>query len=195
MLQGFFMARQMQLGGIVGELGMNDAELDALLAGMRLSAKGEQPAFSIETVAAGAEAFFNGRAAAKGQAWAGTNAAFLAKVDADATVTKTASGLRYKILEPGTGDKPTATSKVSARYTGKLCDGKVFDTTDSRGGAPSDFGLNQVIKGWTEGLQLIAKGGKIRLWVPADIGYGAQGNGGIPGGSVLEFDVELVDFK
>ena len=106
----------------------------------------------------------------------------------------TASGLQYEVLTEGSGPKPGATDKVTVHYKGTLTNGKVFDSSYDRG-EPISFGLNQVIKGWTEGLQLIGKGGKIHLWVPSDLGYGARSMGEIPANSVLEFDVELVDFK
>lgn len=194
-LQGYFMARQGGMSQIVSQLGMNDAEVDALFSGMRLAVKGEELPFKIEAIAEGADAFFNGRAEASMKAASAANVAFLAKVDADPAVKKTASGLRYLILAEGSAEKPVATSTVKALYTGKLADGKVFDSTDNRGKQPMEFSLGGVIRGWTEGLQLIGKGGKIHLWVPAEIGYGPQGNGAIPGGAVLDFEVELVDFK
>lgn len=212
-VQGFFMVQQMQLGSMIGELGMTDADIDSMLAGMRLALKGQELSFKPESIGPGLQQFFQTRvtanaakvaaakeaqaaiAAAKAKETTAANTAFLAKVDADTTVTKTASGLRYRILAAGTDPKPTATSTVKARYTGKLCDGTVFDSTDKGGGKPLEFSLGGVIRGWTEGLQLIGKGGKIRLWVPAELGYGAQASGPIPGGSVLEFDVELVEFK
>ena len=90
--------------------------------------------------------------------------------------------------------KPVATSTVKCRYTGKLVDGKVFDSTANRGNEPAEFGLNQVIPAWTEGVQKIGKGGKIVIYAPAALGYGKEGPGPIPGESVLAFEVELVEF-
>lgn len=195
MVQGFFMGRQIGLAAMIKELHMTDAEVAALLQGLTYAVKGEELPFRFESIIPGAQAFFNERAMASQKEWTDANTAFLAKVDADKAVTKTASGLRYQVISAGSAEKPTAASTVKARYTGKLCDGKVFDTTDTRGGEPIEFPLSGVVKGWTEGLQLIGKGGKIHLWVPADLGYGNQGGGPIPAGSVLEFEVELVDFK
>ena len=202
MVQGYFMAQQFGLSSVVKELRMNADEVAALVQGMAYAAKGEELPFQFDAIIPGAQAFFEGRAAvsaqeraAEAKVWADANTAFLAKVDADKAVTKTASGLRYQIVEAGSAEKPTATSTVKARYTGKLCDGKVFDSTDKNGGEPIEFSLAGVVKGWTEGLQLIGKGGKIRLWVPAELGYGNQAGGPLPAGSVLEFEVELVDFK
>ncbi|MBK8478734.1 MAG: FKBP-type peptidyl-prolyl cis-trans isomerase [Opitutaceae bacterium] len=212
-VQGFFMVQQMQLASMTTELGMNDADIDYLLAGMRLALKGQELGFTPESIGPGLSAFFQARVAANASIVAAAKAAkakeaeakaleaaaagvaFFAKIDADTTVTKTASGLRYRILAAGTDPKPAATSTVKALYTGKLTDGTVFDSTDKNGGQPLEFSLGGVIKGWTEGLQLIGKGGKIHLWVPSDLGYGARSMGEIPANSVLEFDVELVDFK
>ena len=199
---GFIMAQQMGLGQMIKELRMSPAEIDSQLQGMGVALKGEQLPFQVEAIIPGGQAMFAERAqlaaaeqAAEAKVWAEKNVAFLAKVDADTTVTKTASGLRYKIVAAGSAEKPVATSTVKARYTGKLCDGNVFDSTEKSGGEPVEFSLSGVVKGWTEGLQLIGKGGKIQLWIPAELGYGNQSGGPIPGGSALEFEVELVDFK
>ena len=122
---------------------------------------------------------------------------FLAKNKTNANVKTTASGLQYKVLQEGDGKtKPTASSVVLVKYTGKLLDGTVFDSTDKNGGAPADIHLDQVIKGWTEGIQLMSKGAKYRFYIPSDLAYGDQNMGGaIPGGSTLIFDVELLDVK
>ncbi|BBM66988.1 FKBP-type peptidyl-prolyl cis-trans isomerase [Vibrio alfacsensis] len=110
-------------------------------------------------------------------------------------VVTTESGLQYLVLEKGTGDvHPTATSKVKVHYHGTLIDGTVFDSSVNRG-EPITFGLNQVIKGWQEGLQYMVVGEKIRLFVPSTLGYGKNGTGPIPPASVLIFDVELLDIQ
>jgi FKBP-type peptidyl-prolyl cis-trans isomerase len=103
-----------------------------------------------------------------------------------------ASGLKSKVLKEGTGKtKPGSTDKVKVHYTGWTTDGKMFDSSVQRG-TPSTFGLNQVIKGWTEGLQLMVEGEKRRFWIPADLAYGENPGGGRPGG-MLCFDVELIE--
>ncbi|MBQ1780432.1 MAG: FKBP-type peptidyl-prolyl cis-trans isomerase [Bacteroidales bacterium] len=108
---------------------------------------------------------------------------------------ETASGLQYMVLQEGKGEHPTATSKVTVHYTGKLLDGTVFDSSVDRG-EPITFGLNQVIRGWTEGLQLMTPGSKYRLFIPYNLAYGENGAGGmIPGGATLIFDVELISFE
>lgn len=120
---------------------------------------------------------------------------FLEENKKNPNVKVTASGLQYTVNQEGKGEHPTATSTVTVHYTGKLIDGTVFDSSVERG-EPISFGLNQVIKGWTEGLQLMTPGSKYTFFIPSELGYGEQGAGGmIPGGATLIFDVELIDFK
>ena len=97
-------------------------------------------------------------------------------------------------MNPGTGAPPKPTDTVKVNYTGALIDGTVFDSSE-RQGKPGEFVLNSVIAGWTEGLQKIGKGGKMRLFVPPQLGYGDDGRPGIPPGSVLVFEVELLDIN
>ena len=105
---------------------------------------------------------------------------------------KTASGLRYITQTEGTGKMPLATDQVTVHYTGYLLNGTKFDSSVDRG-QPATFGLNQVIKGWTEGLQLMKEGGKTKFIIPSELGYGANGAGGvIPPNAWLVFDVELI---
>lgn len=111
-----------------------------------------------------------------------------------ADASKTASGLASKIIQAGKGDKkPAAADTVTVHYSGWTTDGKLFDSSVKRG-QPTSFPLNGVIKGWTEGLQLMVEGEKRRFWIPADLAYGENPGGGRPGG-LLVFDVELLDIK
>jgi FKBP-type peptidyl-prolyl cis-trans isomerase len=109
-----------------------------------------------------------------------------------ANAKATASGLRYIVEKEGTGNSPKATDNVTVHYTGKFLDGKVFDSSVQRG-QPASFGLNQVIPGWTEGLQLMKEGGKTTFYIPYKLAYGEQGYpGAIPPKSDLIFEVELI---
>lgn len=116
---------------------------------------------------------------------------FLAENAKKEGVQTTASGLQYKVITQGTGAKPKATDTVTVHYEGKLLDGKVFDSSYERG-APVQFPLNQVIKGWTEGLQLMPQGSKYELYIPSELAYGEAGNPAIEPNSVLIFTVELL---
>ena len=106
--------------------------------------------------------------------------------------TTTPSGLKYQVIKEGNGPKPKATDVVTVYYTGMLENGQVFDSTDAHGGQPISFPLNQVIPGWTEGLQLMPVGSKYRFIIPGDLAYGPRGMGPIPPNATLIFDVELV---
>ncbi len=107
-------------------------------------------------------------------------------------VVTTKSGLQYEILSEGTGKSPLATDKVRCHYEGRLLSGETFDSSYQRG-EPADFGLNQVITGWTEGVQLMKEGARYRFFIPYLLGYGERGAGSqIPPYSTLIFDVELI---
>lgn len=101
------------------------------------------------------------------------------------------SGLAYKIIEPGSAVKPTADDTVRVHYTGKLVDGTVFDT--SEGGGSYVAKLDEMIEGWTQGVPLIGEGGSMKLYIPAELGYGDAGSGRIPPAATLVFDVELLE--
>ncbi len=118
--------------------------------------------------------------------------AFLAENAKKPGITVLPSGLQYKMLTEGTGKSPKETDKVTVNYRGTLIDGTEFDSSYKRG-EPASFALNQVIKGWTEGVQLMKAGGKIQLFVPADLGYGERGAGPQIGpNATLIFEVELI---
>lgn len=119
---------------------------------------------------------------------------FLAENKTKEGVQTTESGLQYIVLKEGTGEKPTTASKVKVHYHGTLIDGTVFDSSVDRG-EPTEFGVTQVIKGWTEGLQLMKEGAKYKFFIPSDIAYGAnpRPGGKIKPNSTLIFDVELLE--
>ncbi len=118
---------------------------------------------------------------------------FLAENAKKPGVVQTASGLQYEVLQMGTGAKPADTNVVKVHYEGFLLNGKKFDSSRDRG-EPAQFQLNGVIRGWTEGVQLMPVGSKFKFYIPYQLGYGEQGAGGdIPGGSLLIFEVELLE--
>jgi FKBP-type peptidyl-prolyl cis-trans isomerase len=119
---------------------------------------------------------------------------FLEKNKTAEGVKVTVSGLQYKIIQEGTGPSPKMTDAVSVNYRGTLIDGREFDSSYRRN-MPAEFPIKGVIPGWTEGLQLMKKGGKAMFWVPPSLGYGERPRQQIPGNAVLIFDVELLDVK
>ena len=134
-------------------------------------------------------------AAEKGKAAKQDGEKFLAENGKKEGVITTASGLQYQVLREGNGQSPKATDTVECHYEGTLIDGTKFDSSYDRG-QTATFPLNQVIAGWTEGLQLMKEGGKYRFFIPYELGYGERGAGAsIPPFSTLIFDVELVSVK
>jgi len=136
------------------------------------------------------------RMQAQTQAAAGTNLAegsrFLAENKTVKGVFSTPSGLQYMVLRQGAGQRPMPNARVRVHYEGKLLDGTVFDSSYARG-QPAEFGLGQVIAGWTEGVSMMPIGAKYRFWIPSDLAYGAKGApGSIGPNSTLTFDVELL---
>lgn len=120
---------------------------------------------------------------------------FLKQNAKEAGVKTLPSGLQIKTISEGKGKQPKATDTVVVHYRGRLIDGKEFDSSYKRG-QPAEFALNRVIKGWTEGLQLLKEGGKAELYVPSNLGYGSQGAGGSIGpDETLIFEVELISVK
>ena len=133
--------------------------------------------------------------AEKGKAAKEAGEKYLAENAKKEGVTTTASGLQYKVLKEGNGRKPKATDSVKCHYEGFLIDGTLFDSSVQRG-EPATFGLQQVIAGWTEGLQLMQEGAKYRFFIPYILGYGESGAGQTsPPFSTLIFDVELLEVK
>jgi FKBP-type peptidyl-prolyl cis-trans isomerase len=107
-------------------------------------------------------------------------------------VQETTSGLQYEVITMGTGAKPSPTDVVRVHYTGTLADGTKFDSSLDRG-EPAEFGVNQVIQGWQEGIQLMPAGSKFKFYIPYELGYGENGTGPIPPYSTLVFEVELLE--
>ncbi len=181
--------------------GIHVANVDDFLAGLRAMLTGEKPAISMDEAGAALEAFYKEledetaeRNAAAGAAAKAEGEKFLAQAAKDPEVKATGSGLMYKVIKEGSGKKPRATDKVYCHYEGTFPDGRVFDSSYRRG-EPIEFGLNQVIKGWTEGLQLMSEGAKYELYLPYHLAYGESGTGGIPPYSALKFVVELIEVR
>ena len=119
---------------------------------------------------------------------------FMKEIGNNKSVYTTKSGLKYRRVKEGNGKHPKATDRVKVHYTGTLIDGKKFDSSVDRG-EPLTFPLNQVIPGWTEGLQLMDEGSKYILYIPYNLGYGTRDMGDIPAGSTLIFEVELLEIN
>ena len=133
--------------------------------------------------------------AEKGKAAKEAGEKYLAENAKKEGVITSPSGLQYQVLKEGNGRKPKATDSVVCHYEGMLIDGTMFDSSIQRG-EPATFGLQQVIAGWTEGLQLMQEGAKYRFFIPYLLGYGESGAGqSIPPFSALIFDVELIEIK
>lgn len=144
---------------------------------------------------AAVESFFQKKAEEQAGAAKKDGEAFLAENAKKDDVVTLPSGLQYQVLREGNGRKPSATDQVECHYEGTLINGQVFDSSYRRG-ETATFGLNQVIKGWTEGLQLMQEGAKYRFFIPYHLGYGERGAGqSIPPYATLIFDVELVKVK
>lgn len=136
--------------------------------------------------------YFESKAKEDAQQAIAEGAAFLKENGQREGVVTTKSGLQYEVLTEGTGKSPKATDQVRCHYEGRLINGNVFDSSYQRN-EPADFGLNQVIAGWTEGVQLMKEGAKYRFFIPYVLGYGERGAGSqIPPYSTLVFDVELI---
>jgi FKBP-type peptidyl-prolyl cis-trans isomerase FklB len=127
-------------------------------------------------------------------AYVKTGEAFLAENKKNKNVKTTASGLQYEVIAQGTGIKPGPADTIVINYRGTLPNGSEFDNSYKRG-APLTIGMNQVVRGWTEGISLMPAGSKFKLYIPYQLGYGLNDNGAIPAGSVLIFDLELLDVR
>ena len=184
-------------GNMLKEGGNNEVDLERLAQGIKDSLAEKAPELTQSQQEAVIELVKKRRSdlqSRQGLAMLVQGQEFLA-VNADKEgVKQTASGLQYKVIEEGTGTKPTLDNTVVVHYEGQLINGQIFDSSRQRG-QPAEFGLGQVIRGWTEGLQLMKEGGKTRLFIPSELGYGPGGTGNIPANAVLIFDVELIEIK
>jgi FKBP-type peptidyl-prolyl cis-trans isomerase len=183
----------------ISEFNLTAGEKAAALKGLEAAFSGEKGKYSpeafgpeIQRVLGGRQQAAQAKAAEKAT---GEAAAYFEELKKNPAVKSTESGLHYEVISEGTGPKPQPTDTVKVHYTGKLVDGTKFDSSVDRG-EPAEFPLNGVIPGWTEGLQLVGTGGKLKLHIPSKLGYGEQGAGGsIPPNSTLVFDIELLEIK
>ena len=168
------------------------AAITDMLQGNPLKMTGSTAQNVLNAFFADLEAKQKAQAAEAGKAARVAGEQFLAENAKRDGVTVTASGLQYQVLQEGTGRQPKASDTVRCHYHGTLIDGSVFDSSVERG-EPCEFGLQQVISGWTEGVQLMKEGAKFRFFIPYNLAYGERGAGAsIPPYSALIFDVELI---
>ncbi len=191
---GLGIGRQLaQMGA--SELNIDDfaAAIKDVIAGNELKVSNQEAQTIVQEFFAKQEQELNAKKAESGKAAKVDGEKFLAENANKEGVITLPSGLQYKVLQEGTGKMPKATDQVKCHYEGMLIDGTLFDSSVQRG-EPAVFPLNQVIAGWTEGLQLMNEGAKYRFFIPYLLGYGEGGAGNsIPPYSALVFDVELIE--
>jgi FKBP-type peptidyl-prolyl cis-trans isomerase FkpA len=186
---GYAMSRNLD------QLNLSDAELKMVEAGLTDGVLKHEPKVDSNTYLPKVQELAKARQAATAAVEKKASQAFLDKAAAEKGAQKLESGVIYVELAPGKGDQPQATDKVKVHYTGKLIDGKVFDSSVERG-QPATFPLNGVIKCWTEGVQKMKVGGKAKLICPSDLAYGDRGSPpNIKPGATLVFEVELLDIE
>jgi FKBP-type peptidyl-prolyl cis-trans isomerase len=188
---GHNIARNMKNQGIEVDVTTMAAAMSDTLAGATLKLSDTEMQLALQNMSALRTPNKNPAAAAE---TAAKGKAYLDANKAKPGVVVTASGLQYKIITPGSGASPKATNTAKVHYRGTLIDGTEFDSSHKRG-QPAEFGVGQVIKGWTEALQLMKKGAKYELTIPSELAYGDRDSAQIPANSVLNFEVELIDFK
>ena len=174
----------------LGPFDLSAQELEILKQAISDAAAGK-PAEDLPTWGPKIQGFAQARSAQALQRQKASSDAYLAKAAAMPGATKTASGLIYRELTPGTGPSPKPTDTVKVNYRGTLPDGTEFDSSYKRN-EPAQFALNGVIPCWTEGVQQMKVGGKAMLVCPSNLAYGDQGRPGIPGGATLTFEIELL---
>ena len=181
------------MGQRMKNLSLSEDEIAAVNMGLSDAAKGKDPQVNPDEYRVKIQSLFKERMTKAAQTEKDSGKAYLEKFSKEKDVVKTESGLAYKILAEGKGATPKATDTVKVHYHGTLTDGTVFDSSKQRG-QPVTFPLNRVIKGWTEGVQKVKEGGKIKLVIPSELAYGDNGAPPkIPGGATLVFEVELIE--
>ncbi|MBO4465564.1 MAG: FKBP-type peptidyl-prolyl cis-trans isomerase [Bacteroidales bacterium] len=183
----------MSLGHSLARSGVDKIDFDSLLSGLKAVLTNRTPEISAEEANRILNEYFDKLSREKNGEAIKAADNYLKENATKEGVKVTASGLQYKVISEGTGANPTGRSRVKCHYEGKLSNGQIFDSSYQRG-EPAVFGLDQVIPGWTEGLQLMKVGAKYEFTIPPALGYGEAGiEGVIPGNSVLIFVVELLD--
>lgn len=188
--------------GIGLNIGMNlkkddlkEIDADLIAKGIKDVFKNDTSVMKMEQAQMVIQGYVQEKSHQKAQANLEKGSKFLAENAKKEGVKTTASGLQYQVIKEGTGTKPGVTDKVSVHYHGTLLDGTVFDSSVQRG-QPAAFGVNQVIPGWTEALQLMPVGSKWKLWIPANLAYGERSPGGAIGpNETLVFEVELLNIE
>lgn len=186
------------LGMVIGERVLKQYEgvdYDLLIQGMKAQHQSQATLITLEDAGAALAAHAEQQFAAQTETNKMKGTTYLAENAKKEGVMVTESGLQYTVITQGDGAKPAATDQVTVHYRGTLIDGTEFDSSYSRG-EPATFGLNQVIPGWTEGVQLMNVGSKYLFVVPSELGYGERGAGGAIGPfETLIFEVELIEIK
>jgi FKBP-type peptidyl-prolyl cis-trans isomerase len=197
---GWLLASQLRLA----DLEVSPAELTSMARGMALAIQGREPAFDMQAIGPQMDELLRGRMevaqkrmqqaiAVESEKNRKEADAFLATLKGKPGVVELPSGLRYELLAPGKGPKAKTTQMVKANYRGTLINGQEFDSS-AKQGKPADFDLSKgLIPGFLEGLQLVPAGGKIKLYIPANLAYGDQGP--LPPGALLIFEVEVLEIK
>ena len=176
----------------IEDFSIEDFSIDDFSKSISDVMSGKEPAISSREAQAMLNEYFQKKEKEQAQSAIAEGKVYLEQNAKREGVTQTKSGLQYEVLTEGTGKSPKATDTVRCHYEGRLLDGTVFDSSYKRG-EPADFGLNQVIPGWTEGVQLMKEGAKFRFHIPYLLAYGERGAGAqIPPYSTLVFDVELI---
>ena len=182
------------LGTNIQQFGLSGAELSIVESGIRDSVLGSEPRVDMQVYGPMIQALANSRAAAGATEERQASEAFVAEMAQEPGAEQSASGVIYIPITEGAGPSPTATDTVRVHYHGTLRDGTVFDSSVQRG-EPISFALNGVIPCWTEGVQKMMIGGKSKLVCPSDTAYGDAGQGPIPGGAALVFEIELLGIE